>query len=428
MASHNPSFPPQNPSPSTSPADNCGSRSPGAAADNSPSAAGTAASPGLAGVDHRIAAIDNTISEHQIQSGYYEPQSNLRSDLQASESASVAGDSSIGISDSSTHPPYSYGANNFYFRSDDADSALGDDKESSTVSLTESVFNYQYENGRRYHAFRAGAYPLPNDEKEQDRMDMQHHIYLLIFGGELYRAPLPKHVGRVLDIGCGTGLWAIDFADMHPEATVIATDLSCIQPTWVPPNLRFEIDDAESEWQFSQPFEYIHIRSMAGSIADWPRLLQQAYDNLVPGGWIELTDFETWASTDDNSLPETSAYHEFQVRLCEAAAIFGKTMNIAPQFHSLVKNAGFTAVTEETYKVPLSPWPRDPKLKELALYMNLQMMESIEPYSIALFTRVLKWDNNRIQGLLAGVRQDLRNLNYHMYSVVHCVYGQKSYN
>lgn len=73
---------------------------------------------------------------------------------------------------------------------------------------------------------------MPNDEAEQERMDMQHHIYLMIFSGELYRAPIPRKVGRVLDIGCGTGKWAIDFADMHPEADVVATDLSVIQPYW----------------------------------------------------------------------------------------------------------------------------------------------------------------------------------------------------
>lgn len=336
----------------------------------------------------------------------------------------------------------------FYYRDNnddnDNDSALGDDKASSTTSLNESIFNYQYENGRRYHAFRAGAYPLPNDELEQDRMDMQHHIYLLLFGGELYRAPLPPKIKRALDIGCGTGLWAIDFADARPETQVIATDLSYIQPTWVPPNLTFQIDDAESDWNFNQSsssssssdpdgdsgskFDYIHIRSMAGSIADWPRLLSRAYNNLAPGGWIELTEFETWASTDDDSLPLTSAYHEYQVRLSEAAASFGKVMNIAPHIYELVCNAGFSSVHQEVQKCPLSPWPKDRRLKELSMYMNLQMMESIEPYSLALFSRVLKWDTPRIYALLEGVRKDLRNLNYHMYSRVHCVYGQKPYN
>lgn len=316
----------------------------------------------------------------------------------------------------------SFAPEGFFYRTDDADSALGDDKASSTTSLNESVYNYEYENGRRYHAFRAGAYPLPNDEPEQDRMDMQHHIYLLMFGGEIYRAPLRDNgnegVTRALDVGCGTGLWAIDFADMHPETQVIATDLSFIQPTWVPPNLRFEIDDAESEWEFHEPFDYIHIRSMAGSVGNWPQLLQRAYDNLTPGGWIELTEFETWASTDDDSLPTTSAYHEYQVRLCEAAEVFGKEMNIAPHIYELVRSAGFENVKEEVQKCPLSPWPKDRRLKELATYMNLQMMESIEPYGLALFSRVLMWDTPRIYTLLEGAKRDLKNLNYHMYSKV----------
>lgn len=247
---------------------------------------------------------------------------------------------------------------------------------------------------------------------------MQHHIYLLLFGGELYRAPLPQHVYRVLDIGCGTGIWAIDFADMHAEASVVATDLSVIQPQWVPPNLQFEIDDAEAQWQYRSKFDYIHVRSMGGSIQDWPRLLRQAYDNLAPGGWVELMDFEAWATTDDGSLPESSAYHEFQTRLSDAAQAFGKVMNTAPKYKDFVVDAGFEGVVHESIKVPLSPWPQDPKSRKLGRLMNIQMMESIEPYSMALFTRVLRWDNARIQALLAGVRQDLRNMDYHIYTVV----------
>ena len=53
----------------------------------------------------------------------------------------------------------------------------------------------------------------PNDDDEQDRMDMGHHIYRLMLGGELYLAPIAKDVSRVLDLGTGTGIWAIDFAE-----------------------------------------------------------------------------------------------------------------------------------------------------------------------------------------------------------------------
>lgn len=277
---------------------------------------------------------------------------------------------------------------------------------------------YEFENGRRYHAYRAGKYPMPNDPAEQDRMDMQHHLYFLILQGRLYGAPLPSHVENVLEIGCGTGKWAIDFADQHPESTIIATDLSFIQPEWVPPNLHFEIDDAEEEWDYHREFDYIHVRSMGGSIGDWPRLLEQAYKHLKPGGWVELMDFETWATTDDNSLPLDSPYQEFQVKLGEAARMFGKEMNISPRYKGFVEDAGFARVNEEQYKAPLSPWPEQRREKILGRYMQAQMMESIEPYSLALFTRVLKWEPERVQMLLAGVRKDLMNLDYHMYSVV----------
>lgn len=124
------------------------------------------------------------------------------------------------------------------------------------------------------------------------------------------------------------------------------------------------------------------------------------------------------ATTDDDSLPADSAYHEFQTRLRDASEQFGRVMNISPHFKSFVTNAGFQSVNEELYKAPLSPWPRDRRNRDLGRYVNAQMMDALEAYSLALFTRVLKWEPERLQQLLARVRADLRNLDYHMYSTV----------
>jgi methylase of polypeptide subunit release factors len=43
---------------------------------------------------------------------------------------------------------------------------------------------------------------------------------------------------KALDIGTGTGVWALDFADKYPNCDVTGTDISPIQPSLVPPNLR----------------------------------------------------------------------------------------------------------------------------------------------------------------------------------------------
>lgn len=47
---------------------------------------------------------------------------------------------------------------------------------------------------------------------------------------KLHLAPLenPQHV---LDIATGTGIWAIQFAQLYPSSTVLGTDLSPIQPS-----------------------------------------------------------------------------------------------------------------------------------------------------------------------------------------------------
>jgi hypothetical protein len=42
-------------------------------------------------------------------------------------------------------------------------------------------------------------------------MDLLHHVYGLLLGGELHSAPIGKSPQRVLDLGTGTGMSEIDF-------------------------------------------------------------------------------------------------------------------------------------------------------------------------------------------------------------------------
>lgn len=90
------------------------------------------------------------------------------------------------------------------------------------------------QNGRRYHAYKDGSYILPNDEPEQDRLDLAHAMTTKLTGDRLHLTPLPEDfAGRVLDIGCGTGIWSICMGDRFPNAQILGNDLSPVQPSWV---------------------------------------------------------------------------------------------------------------------------------------------------------------------------------------------------
>ncbi|KAH0612942.1 uncharacterized protein H6S33_009322, partial [Morchella sextelata] len=305
--------------------------------------------------------------------------------------------------------------------------------QSETSSLDPEVKQYRYENGRRYHAYSEGLYWAPNDDKQNEQLDIFHHVYTLVLDGALYLAPIGENPERVLDLGTGTGIWAIDIADKFPNTRVIGNDLSPIQPTWVPSNCSFEIDDFTKPWEHVlNSFDFIHGRALHGSVFSWTCLYKEAYAALKPGGWFESVETTIGFYIDDDEGQPTAIGSSTSIsQWCrlgiEASERAGRPFDITDKLKGWMEDALFINVEENIFKVPIGSWPKDHKMKNIGRYNLLNLLEALEGFTLALFTRFLDWTADEVYVLLAGVRSELRSKDSNFYFKMYVVYGQRPF-
>lgn len=297
---------------------------------------------------------------------------------------------------------------------DGNDSTYGGDESASnaSTSIRSDITRYVWKHGRRYHSYQAGAYSFPNDDREQDRLDLVHHAISLLLDDRLFLAPIQPDGLKILDVGTGTGIWAIQMGDKYPSATIIGNDLSPIQPSWVPNNVKFIVDDVELDWSQPSCYDYIHLRYLAGSIKDWPRLMRQAFASLKPGGWIELQEASaTFVSENMEQHPVDgdNALVQLMDTLDEACQQTGRTIDPAPHLSTWTRDVGFDTVHRQIFKIPVGTWPKERRLRDIGAMMSVNYFDGVEGFTAILAKDVLGWPEEEVEMLNARVRTASRD-------------------
>ncbi|KAH8778921.1 S-adenosyl-L-methionine-dependent methyltransferase [Hyaloscypha finlandica] len=293
----------------------------------------------------------------------------------------------------------------------------------STASLSSSILAYEVEHGRSYHAYNAGKYVLPNDE---------YHALRILFEEKPFYAPIDENPQCILDIGTGTGIWVMDVGDEYPSAKVIGTDLSPIQPQFVPPNVQFEIHDCtEYPWTFpDNSIDLIHTRITNGfAVRDWKAFFQECYKAIKPGGWIESQEFDLMAFSDDKTLPSDCAVVKWCTLMNEGGLKAGFDLRLNSEtIRIAMEAAGFKEITVLDLKLPIGLWPADPRLREAGKFGLGAMLQGLQGISLATFTRFLGWQVEEMEVLLAQVRSEWRQRRVHSYWPIFVVYGRKPFS
>lgn len=286
------------------------------------------------------------------------------------------------------------------------------------------------------------AYPLPPPGvgAESKRLHIQHELSLLDQDGALLVSQFPRYYQqptgrggtlRVADVGTGTGIWAIQFAQQHPDVHVVGFDLEvptlhpdCTQPA----NVHFAIQDLMATWPTeglaAGPFDLIHCRQVLLNVPDPAAVLRRLFENLRPGGLVEIREYwnpmvserddvvgDHEKSGKDTDIPLLVEWHRGTV---QAAATLGCDHGYAARLPDSLRNAGFSEVQVRDSKVPLGGWAPDGgrQQDERTRQMDALLCKMIEAgapvMTREMFVKGLSWTEERAAKYAVRVVDEFR--------------------
>lgn len=197
---------------------------------------------------------------------------------------------------------------------------------------------------------------------------------------------------------------------------VIGSDLSLVQPNMSAsvPNVSFVREDAEDEWVYDEPFDFIHSRLMFSCYLDHRAVIRKAYDNLVPGGWIEYQDSSYNIDSDDNSHRGT-ALHKWSYLALAGAAAKGRDFEVSRKYKQYFLEAGFVDVVEVPYKLPGNTWPETEPQRTLGHFMIVSGAEVVKTVSKKLLGDGLGLPNQIVKDIVSRAQKDMFDRNIHYY-------------
>ncbi|GER83714.1 hypothetical protein KTAU_23510 [Thermogemmatispora aurantia] len=230
----------------------------------------------------------------------------------------------------------------------------------------------------------------PENAGELARLMQQDRLLTEGMGGLFPEGQLLPEGGRVLDLACGPGGWALEVAFHYPHVEVIGIDISPLVIEYAQAqaqsrglrNARFQVGNVMEPLAFADAsFDLINGRALSGFMlpAAWPRLLTECSRLLKPGGILRLTEGELPLTTSPAYERFSSLIAEAFRRVGQSFSPDGRHLGITPVLPRMVRQAGFEEVRLRASAIE---WSMGTEMYYPIFKDHLAGMELIRPFLV----------------------------------------------
>lgn len=107
--------------------------------------------------------------------------------------------------------------------------------------------------------------------------------------------------------------------------------------------------------------------------------------------------------------------HEFTHCVRTAAEALGRPVDTAERWRGWFEERGFDVIEGFNIKMPMSPWPKDKRLKLVGSFEFYNIQDHMQALAGPLFTRGLGWSDAEAADLIRRFQQEVLNPHNHCY-------------